>query len=57
MCGFFNECKVIAKITGAKTKSKTTSRSERCQPVSIKLQEIFISLTVHSQYHHTDYHS
>ena len=46
--------KVIVSTTEAKIKPKIISRSERCQPAGIKLQEIFILLTVYSWYHHTE---
>ena len=42
-------CKVIARTTETKTKSKIISHSQRYQPVSIKLREIFIFLTDHSK--------
>ena len=35
----FSQCKVIARKNEAKTKSKIISRSARCQPASIKLDE------------------
>ena len=51
-----NYYKVIARTTEAKTKPKIISSSWKCKPVIIKLWEIFMFLTVHPGYHHTEYH-
>ena len=46
----------LARSTEAKTKFKTISLSWSYQTAIIKLQEIFLCLTVYSWYYHPEHH-